>query len=51
MKDDNPGTKDIDPDHFRVTGFIQGKYTLTDDGKATRPGKILLWMSYRVQSD
>ena len=39
MKDDNPGTKDIDPDHFRVTGFIQGKYTLTDDGKATRPGK------------
>jgi len=34
MKDDYPGTKDIAPEHFRVTGFIQGKYTLTGDGKA-----------------
>ncbi len=39
MKDDHPGTKDIAPEHFRVTGFIQGKYTLTDGGKAARFGE------------
>lgn len=33
-KDDNPGTKDIGPEHFIVTGYFQGKFTLTDDGKA-----------------
>lgn len=37
MKDSSPSTKDIDPEHFRVTGLLQGKYTLNDDGKATRP--------------
>jgi hypothetical protein len=35
-KDDSPNTKDISPEHFIVTGFFQGKFTLTDDGKATR---------------
>lgn len=33
-KDDNPGTKDIGPEHFIVTGYFQGKFTLTNDGKA-----------------
>jgi len=35
-KDTSPGTKDIGPDHFKITGFIQGKFTLNDDGKAIR---------------
>lgn len=35
-KDDKPGTKDIDPDHFIVTGCLQGKFTLTGNGKATK---------------
>jgi hypothetical protein len=39
IKDDSPGTKDIDPEHFIVTGALQGKFTLTDDGKAVRPGE------------
>lgn len=34
MEDTNPATKDIGPEHFRVTGFIQGKYSLTNYGKA-----------------
>lgn len=37
VKDDSPGTKDIGPEHFTVTGAIQGKFTLTDDGNAIRP--------------
>ncbi|AKB28228.1 hypothetical protein MSSIT_1509 [Methanosarcina siciliae T4/M] len=41
MKDDNPGTKDIDPEHFIVTGALQGKFTLTDDGKAMRPDETV----------
>lgn len=41
MKDDNPGTKDISPDHFIVTGCLQGKYRLTDDGKAIRPDETV----------
>jgi len=36
MKDDNPSTKNIGPDHFIVTGCLQGKFTLANDGKATR---------------
>ena len=36
-KDDNPSTKDIGPEHFIVTDFHRGKYTLTEDGKATTP--------------
>jgi hypothetical protein len=40
MKDDSPGTKDIGPEHFIVTGCLQGKYTLTD-GKAIRPGETV----------
>ena len=36
-KDANPNTKDIGPEHFIVTDFYRGKYTLTDDGKATTP--------------
>lgn len=39
VKDSSPGTKDIAPEHFRVTGLLQGKYTLNDDGTATRPGE------------
>lgn len=35
-KDTSYATQDIGPDHFVVTGLSQGKYTLTDDGKATR---------------
>ncbi|AKB77541.1 hypothetical protein MSHOH_1058 [Methanosarcina horonobensis HB-1 = JCM 15518] len=34
IKDFGPGTKNIDPEHFRVTGYKQGKFTLTNDGKA-----------------
>jgi hypothetical protein len=41
MKDDSPGTKDIGPDHFVVTGLLQGKFTLTDDGKAVRPDETV----------
>lgn len=37
MRDDNPYTKDISPEHLIVTGALQGKFTLTDDGKAVRP--------------
>ena len=33
-KDDNSNTKDFGPEHFIVTNFYRGKYTLTDDGKA-----------------
>lgn len=33
-KDTSPGTKDIGPEHFKVTGYIQGKFALTDDGRA-----------------
>ncbi|PAV12601.1 hypothetical protein ASJ81_20165 [Methanosarcina spelaei] len=33
-EDDNPATKDTSPDHFVVTGYMQGKFTLTGDGKA-----------------
>lgn len=32
-------TKDISPEHFKVTGYMQGKFTLTDNGKAIRPGE------------
>ncbi|WP_410509733.1 hypothetical protein RSJ42_05815 [Methanosarcina hadiensis] len=41
MKDDNPATRDISPEHFIVTGALQGKYTLTDDGKAVRPDETV----------
>lgn len=33
-KDTNPSTKNIGPEHFIVTNFFRGKFTLTDDGKA-----------------
>lgn len=36
-KDDNPYTKDFGPEHFIVTDFHRGKYTLTDDGKVITP--------------
>jgi len=35
-KDDAPATKDIGMEHLVVTGLFQGKFTLTDDGKAAR---------------
>ncbi len=33
-KDADPATKYIGPEHFIVTDFYEGKFTLTDDGKA-----------------
>ena len=33
-KDTNPSTKNIGSEHFIVTDFYEGKFTLTDDGKA-----------------
>lgn len=33
-KDERPSTKDIGPEHFIVTDYYRGKYTLTEDGKA-----------------
>jgi hypothetical protein len=36
-KDTSHATQNIGPEHFVVTGCLQGKYTLTDDGKAIRP--------------
>lgn len=38
-KDTNPDIKDIGPEHYRVTGGLQGKFTLTEDGKAIRLDK------------
>ena len=35
-KDDAPATKNIGMEHLVVTGLFQGKFTLTDDGKAVR---------------
>ncbi|MFY9199894.1 MAG: hypothetical protein WBI12_02840 [Methanosarcina flavescens] len=35
--DTSPATKDIGPEHFVVTNFYQGKYTLTDDERAITP--------------
>lgn len=40
-KDTSDATRDIGPDHLVVTGLSQGKFTLTDDGKAVRPGKTV----------
>jgi hypothetical protein len=34
-------TKDIGPSHYAVTGFYQGKFTLTEDGMAERIDKSL----------
>lgn len=39
--DTYPYTKDIDSEHFVVTGHVQGKFKLTDDGKAVRPDKTV----------
>jgi hypothetical protein len=33
-KDERSSTRDIGPEHFLVTDFYRGKYTLTEDGKA-----------------
>ncbi len=41
MKDVTNRTKDIEPEHFKVTGCMQGKFTLTNDGKAVRPDKTV----------
>ena len=34
--DDAPATKNVGMEHLAVTGISQGKFTLTDDGKAVR---------------
>lgn len=36
-KDDSSNIKDIGPEHFIVTNFYRGKYTLTEDGRALTP--------------
>ncbi|NYT19859.1 MAG: hypothetical protein GKC08_06185 [Methanosarcinales archaeon] len=42
LKNDTwPRTMDHGPEHFVVTGVSQGKFTLTDDGKATSFGEPL----------
>lgn len=33
-RDTYPDTKNVGPEHLVVTGYLQGKFTLTDDGKA-----------------
>lgn len=40
-KDSNPSTKDIGHEHFIVTDYYRGKYTLTDDGKAITPDETV----------
>jgi len=40
-KDTNPNTKDIGPEHFIVTDFYCGKYTLTEDGRAITPDETI----------
>ncbi|WP_255334644.1 hypothetical protein [Methanosarcina sp. KYL-1] len=39
VEDTKPATKDLEPEHFRVTGSFQGKYALTGDGKAVKSGE------------
>ncbi len=39
VEDTSPATKDLEPEHFRVRGFFQGKYTLAGDGKAVKSGE------------
>jgi hypothetical protein len=39
-KDSSPNTKDIGPEHFIVTDFHRGKYTVTDDERAMTPDEI-----------
>ncbi|ODV49799.1 hypothetical protein C7960_0605 [Methanohalophilus euhalobius] len=34
-------TKNMGPKHYFVLGSMQGKYTLTDDGKAIRPDEVV----------
>lgn len=34
-------TKNLGPKHYFVLGSMQGKYTLTDDGKAIRPDEVI----------
>ncbi|HII02979.1 TPA: hypothetical protein HA351_15445 [Methanosarcinaceae archaeon] len=41
VEDTSPATKDLKPEHFRVTGISQGKYTLTGDGKAVKSGETV----------
>jgi hypothetical protein len=38
-KDATNRTKNISPEHYRVTGCMQGKFTLTHNGEAVRPGE------------
>ncbi|AKB32320.1 hypothetical protein MSSIH_1630 [Methanosarcina siciliae HI350] len=40
-KDTNSHTNDIGPEHFIVTDFYRGKYTLTEDGKAITPAETV----------
>lgn len=40
-EDSSPMTKGIRPEHFAVTGYYQGKFTLTNDGFAIRTDKSM----------
>jgi len=40
-KDERSSTKDIGPEHFLVTDYYRGKYTLTEDGKAITPDETV----------
>lgn len=37
IEDEWEYTKDLGPEHYFVLGSVQGKFTLTEDGKAIRP--------------
>lgn len=40
-KDESSSTGNIGPEHFIVTDFYRGKYTLTEDGKAITPDETV----------
>ncbi|HOW14158.1 hypothetical protein [Methanosarcina sp.] len=40
-EDTDPTTKDLDPMHFVVCGCFQGKFSLTEDGKAVSEGETV----------
>jgi hypothetical protein len=40
-EDTDPATKNLDPEHFVVCGSFQGKFSITEDGKAINKGEIV----------
>lgn len=41
VNDTHPATKDMGPEHFTVCGCFQGKFSLTEDGKAVSKGETV----------